>query len=499
MPQYDTVIIGSGLGGLLCAYILTKEGNNVCVLEKHSQAGGCLQNFRRDGCIFDTGIHYLGSLDEGQVLNRYFRYFGLMGKIPLRRLDEDGFDVISFADNGKEYKYAMGTERFVEVLSRDFPEEREGLRNYVKRIKEISDHFPLYSISDVQTDISETAFYGENAVEVIGSLIKNRRLQQIIAGTSPLYAGVAAKTPFYVHALINFSFIESSYRVVDGSQQIADLLCRTIADNGGTILLNSEAKRFHFSGQNIKSVELSNGEFIEGKNFISGIHPSLTIDMIPEGFIRPAYRHRIQKLENTTSSFSSYCVFKENSFPYLNYNLYHYNNDNVWTAENNAENNKPENFLLLTPASSRSDQWVDSIIIMAYMNYDEVKKWENTTVGKRGQDYQEFKQQKSAQLIELVEEKIPGFSAKIKKCYASTPLTFRDYTGTPNGSLYGILKDCNDPLKSLISPRTKVPNLLLTGQNTILHGALGVTIAAVTTCSELLGISYLVNKIKAAG
>ncbi|PIQ15081.1 MAG: all-trans-retinol 13,14-reductase, partial [Flavobacteriales bacterium CG18_big_fil_WC_8_21_14_2_50_32_9] len=58
--EYDFVIIGSGLGGLACAYILASEGYSVVVLEKNHQIGGNLQVFSRDKCIFDTGVHYIG-------------------------------------------------------------------------------------------------------------------------------------------------------------------------------------------------------------------------------------------------------------------------------------------------------------------------------------------------------------------------------------------------------------------------------------------------------
>ena len=83
MAKYDAVIIGSGMGGLTTAYILAKEGMKVCVLEKNRQVGGSLQIFSRDKTIFDTGVHYIGGLDEGQNLNRYFKYFGLMDALKL--------------------------------------------------------------------------------------------------------------------------------------------------------------------------------------------------------------------------------------------------------------------------------------------------------------------------------------------------------------------------------------------------------------------------------
>ena len=64
MRNYDVVIIGGGLGGLECGYILSKQGYSVCILEQNPQLGGCLQTFRRAGLTLDTGFHYVGALDE---------------------------------------------------------------------------------------------------------------------------------------------------------------------------------------------------------------------------------------------------------------------------------------------------------------------------------------------------------------------------------------------------------------------------------------------------
>jgi len=57
MSKYDVIIIGSGLGGLQCGYILSREGFKVCIVEKNDQIGGSLQNFVRKDCIFDVGGH----------------------------------------------------------------------------------------------------------------------------------------------------------------------------------------------------------------------------------------------------------------------------------------------------------------------------------------------------------------------------------------------------------------------------------------------------------
>jgi len=79
----------------------------------------------------------------------------------------------------------------------------------------------------------------------------------------------------------------------------------------------------------------------------------------------------------------------------------------------------------------------------------------------------------------------------VAACYTSTPLTYRDYTQTPYGSAFGIRKDCRQPLLGVLSSRTPIPNLLLTGQSLVMHGVEGVTMTALQTCAEVLGREYM--------
>ena len=135
MSKYDIIIIGSGLGGLECGAILSKEGFNVCVVEKNAQFGGCFQTYQRKGHLLDTGIHYVGSLDEGQVMNQYFRYFGIMDKLKIKRLDDAAFDTIYY--KGKTYDYAMGYPQFIETICRSFPHEKENLKCYAEQLQAV--------------------------------------------------------------------------------------------------------------------------------------------------------------------------------------------------------------------------------------------------------------------------------------------------------------------------------------------------------------------------
>ena len=97
-------------------------------------------------------------------------------------------------------------------------------------------------------------------------------------------------------------------------------------------------------------------------------------------------------------------------------------------------------------------------------------------------------------------KQILRYQDSIEQYYSATPLTFRDYTASPQGSLYGIIKDCRNPRESYISPNTRMENLFLTGQSSGvgLHGVLGVSVSALFTCEALLDIEKLLNEIKDA-
>ena len=503
--KYDFVIIGSGLGGLLCAYILASEGNSVVVLEKNNQIGGNLQVFSRDKCIFDTGVHYIGSLDEGENLNQFFKYFGLLANIKLKRMDADGYDIIRFKD-GKEYKYGQGYDMFKSNLLNDFPEEANAIHSFCIKVQEVCKHFPLYNL---ETEISMDYFLSSeirelNAYNYIASLTSNKRLQNVLAGSNPLYAGVKEKTPFYVHALILNSYICGSYKLIDGGSQIANYLSKTIRKMGGEVYRRKKVigANYNEAGR-ISEVILGSGEIVMGEKFISNMHPAVTIDIFGENKFLNAYKKRVKTLENTISCFTLHLTFHKNTFKYLNHNIYQYNLEDVWAGIDYRQETWPEGYFVCTPATSKSSMYADSMSVMTYMKMDETIMWEKTfntttTPENRGEDYEEFKKIKEEIILKKLEELFPDIRSKIKNVYSSTPLTFRDYIGNYDGSLYGILKDSNNPTKSFINTKTKIPNLFLTGQNLIFHGVLGVTIGAFVTCFEFVDRNKLIEKVKNA-
>jgi all-trans-retinol 13,14-reductase len=497
------VIIGRGIGGLTCALILLKEGFRVTILEKNRQFGGNLQVFVRDKCIFDTGVHYIGGMEEGQNLYTIFKYLGIVDDLNLRKCNEDGYDLITFGGDSNKYWHAQGYDNFVRVLTKSFPQEELGIRKYVDKMKSVSEEFPVYYLKPTDGGVVDSESLHSSAKDFIESCTENEKLRNVLAGTNALYAGPGDKTPLYVHALIINSYLESAYKCVDGGAQIEKEISKKIKYFGGEMLKYKNVIKFVCDDNGKVEYALTDeGEKFYGDRFISNIHPVNTIEMLEGSKIRPAYRNRINSLENTISTFILNIVLEEDSFKYQNFNHYHHVNDDVWDSiDNYNPEHWPAEFALFCPPNSKSEEYGDCLTVMAYMHMDEMDAWKDTlhTIphhkNDRGETYQDFKNRKSELLIDLIETKYPGIKSKIKSTYASTPLTYRDYIGTKDGSMYGIIKDHKDPLKSFIPPRTKVPNLLLTGQNLNMHGVLGVAISSLVTCGQLIEMNDLLDKI----
>jgi phytoene dehydrogenase-like protein len=272
----------------------------------------------------------------------------------------------------------------------------------------------------------------------------------------------------------------------------AEHLYNNVVDNGGTQLPDDARKEEH-----------GEAERIEADYFIADIHPALVLSLITESaVIRNIYRKRINNLENTFGMFTANIALKENAVPYLNRNIYVYKTGGgVWQY---AEY-KPERVNTCALVSFRHPEdgsaYTRNIDILTPMYWPEVEQWAATTVGRRGDDYVSFKEQKAKACIQLVSEYVPelkdalagsgggcGGGGAVEKIYASTPLSYRDYTGIPHGSAYGIRKNCRQLMTTLLSPRTPEQNLFLTGQNLNLHGVLGVSMTSFFTCAEITGM-----------
>lgn len=497
------VVIGSGLGGLATAAVLAREGYEVTVVEQSHRVGGCLQCFSREGSRFETGMHFVGSLDEGQVLRHYLNYLGIWERLKFDRLDTQGYDVVGL--RGERFAFANGHGPMVEALATRFPHEREGLRRFWQLADSVAQSSPYYRLPDAHGeartkggDFPSFRLFSTSVDEVLESVIGDELLREVLMGNISLYAARRGVTPFSTCAFIANFYNNSAFRVVGGSETIADALVEVMVGAGGTVRTNSRVLKVRCSEGRAQGVVLEDGTCLPADLVVSDVHPSQLKDWFDEHELRPVYHSRIGTMANTTSAFSLFLKFKPQSMPYMNHNYYGFACPSPWDMASYTEADWPRGYLYMHHCHQLHPQWADSGVVLAYMSVDELAEWRDTLTGRRGSSYEDFKRRKAMRLLAAVEKDFPGIGSQIASYYTATPLTYRDYTLTPEGSMYGLERDVKRGLAGRVDYRTKIPNVLLVGQNINAHGMLGVLVGVLKVCGHILGDEAVTRQMVAA-
>lgn len=491
------VIIGGGIGGLFTGTFLAKNGLSVTVLEKNRIIGGGLQCFHRNGKIYETGMHVAGGFEPDGNLYKICKYLGFFDKLNIHHIPESGMDEIYYHSTGERYIIASGKEGFANSLSSYFPHEKAGLRNYVEELFRITDEVPLFSLrEETENTHTHSANFLISADELIVKYIHDSKLREILAYLNPLYSGKSGHTPAYIHALLNVLYIKGASRFIGGSQQLADALKDIIENNGGIVHSGSSVCEINVSEKHVNYVRLDDDRKFSADYYVSSIHPAELIKLTTPGTFRKILVDRINKIPNTTSAFSLYIDLKPNKFPYIDHTCYYIEEYGmIWNQDRTDVENWPSGFMYMTPPDSNQGKYASRLLVHCIMNFDEVRRWENTTVGHRGNEYEQWKTSHANKIIAKLEILFPHFSEMIEKVYSASPLTIRDYYHTKDGAIFGYRKDCKNLIFSQLSVRTKVDNLFLSGQNIILHGICGVPLTAIKTAEEILGKNILINQI----
>lgn len=493
MNRKRCVIIGSGLGGLSNGVILARSGYDVTIIEQAPQPGGCLQCFKRKGIKFETGMHFIGSASPGQTMAQLMQFLELKD-VSLSPLDRDGYDVVNLA--GDEFRIPNGWEALANQLGNYFPSERDNLQRYIGVIQEIASSSSLHSMRFGDSDFTSNAYYQTVSINsVLDEIFRDETLKNVLAGNLPLYSAKLNKTPFSIHAFIMNFYNPSAYRIVGGSDAIAASMIRTIRRNGGEVRTLAKATRIVCDDTKAIGVEVNGSEFLPADVVISAIHPARTMEILDTKLIRPVFRQRMTNLPNTASVFSLYLTFKPASVAYQNFNYYSYRQPTPWNCEHYTAAEWPKGYLYMHFCDQPNQRFATSGVALSYMDYSEVAQWAAAKIGRRGDDYERFKREKADALLARLEADHPGLRDSIAEYYTSTPLTYEDYTGSEHGSMYGVAKDVTLGAACRVPHRTKVPNLLLSGQNINSHGMLGVIVGSIVTCSELLTPQVVYNQI----
>ena len=410
----SAVVIGSGLGGLLCGSILARHGYSVTVLERGAQTGGCLQSFVRDGIRFDTGFHSVAGLAPGEPLYRIFAPLGLM-QLPWR-------------------KVSSPDEVVVNGVSHSLPNPSEAPA--LGRLKQLA-----YNIG--------TEFPEEASASAVEWLKASGLDPRVMLGVTLRLQAPLAEVSLHEYAHIAYHFMNGSWRLDGGGQVLAQAIADDIRARGGSVLTRKEVVEINALADGNCRVLCADGSSFQGL-VISDIHPQATASLVRPG-LRPSYLKRLSILKNGSGIFTTYIKLKQKQIRYVDHAI---SIDGMLLHFGQADE---EGYALSLDLLKHTDGPV--------------------------QDREAF----AKSLIGLAATRISGLEAAVEAFWTSTPDTWQRYTGTPEGSAYGILKQHSRLSICVVSPRTPLPGLYLTGQNLGLHGVLGVSYTAVRTCSVILG------------
>ena len=132
-PDYDAVVIGSGMGGLTTAALLSELGWRVCVLEQHYTAGGYTHSYERNGYEWDVGVHYIGDVGTETRTRKMFDFLS-GGKLEWAPM-ADEYDRFYIGD--KVFNAMAGKQAFRDNLVRQFPEETDAIDAYMELLRRV--------------------------------------------------------------------------------------------------------------------------------------------------------------------------------------------------------------------------------------------------------------------------------------------------------------------------------------------------------------------------
>jgi len=515
--KYDAIVIGSGMGGLTTAAMLSDLGWTVCVLEQHYTAGGYTHSYERNGYEWDVGVHYIGDVGAKTRTRKMFDYLS-DEKLKWAPMDEE-YDRFYIGD--KVFNARAGKQQYRDNLIRQFPNEEDAIDRYLELLKKAGSALSAVAMERVLEPwqrlamspyfaLKSSRYLFRNTYDVLSELTDDQDLIAVLCGQWGDMGLPPKQSTFLVHSMIVRHYLHGGFYPIGGSWKIADSIIPKIQAMGGEVFTYARVKKIIVEDGKVRGVEMNDGHRIECECVISSAGVGNTFnELLSDDVTEKAdYQRKLLSVEPSIAHLGVYIGLKgtaeELGLPKTNFWIYP-DNDYDGAVERFVDN-ADEAFpvVYISFPSAKDPDYLNrhpgtaTIEIVAPAPYKWFDKWRDETWGKRGEDYDAFKEKLGERLMEYLYERLPELRGKVDYYEVSTPLSTNWFGGYQNGELYGLSHTPKRMQQKWLRPKTSIPGLWLTGQDILTCGVTGAMMAGMLTTTSIVGmrkISPLMKRI----
>ena len=274
----NTIVIGSGFGGIAAALRLRAKKHSVTLIEKHQELGGRARVFKKNGFIYDGG--------PTVITAPYLIYelFELFNKDPKNYIDIKPLKTwYRFVfDDGSKFDYSGNENEMEKQIKEINDEDVIGYRKLVSFTKKIFEK-GFIELSDVPFDkpffmakqlpslLSLKSY--KSVYSLVSSFIKNDKLRRILS-MHPLLVGGNPFTTTSIYGLI--LFLEKKWGIhysMGGTGQIINGLEKLMREEGINVIKEKEVKDFIIDNDKINGVILDDNRSILADNVVCNADP----------------------------------------------------------------------------------------------------------------------------------------------------------------------------------------------------------------------------------
>jgi all-trans-retinol 13,14-reductase len=489
---YDVLVVGSGMGGLCCASLLAEGGHKVAVLEQHYTAGGYTHSYSRQGYEWDVGVHYLGDMGRPTTTRRLFDFLteGTVGWAPMA----DHYDCFFLGD--RRFDAVAGREAFRDNLLASFPSEAAAIDRYLGMLREVGKAMQALTLrkalppwlSQVLRPLLRRRtppYLFRTTGEVLGELTANPDLLAVLTGQWGDYGLPPARSAFIMQALIARHYLYGGFYPVGGSWRIAESMLPRIRRRRGEVFTYARVSRIRVEAGRVAGVLMADGTSIDCPRVVSdaGVLNTFGRLLDPSEARRAGFDLSSPALQPSIGHLGMYIglrgTARELGLPKSNFWVFPDNDPDRAFARFMQDPEAPFPVVFISFPSAKDPDFErrhpgrSTIEIVAPAPYGWFERWRGTTWGKRGEDYEAYKEHLGRRMLEALYGRMPQLRGRIDYHEVSTPLSTEWFAGYDRGELYGIDHTPERFQTEALGPRTRVRGLWLTGQDTLSCGVVG--------------------------